>query len=233
MMSANTVDEAGPGLAPALFLGLLSLLLGAVLGVASMVSQPVTILTKQADLETLAPGTVYFIRGDRLGRSAWEAKEEAWSARTVGVLTLTEQDLNQWSRERLKAPVDLEPGESSGFLDFLELTVEPANFRILDDRLQISTEIKLEGIFPDRTFVYQVHGHFQAVDGGVVFVPDTGSLGSAPLGSVPALKDLLFSLMSRQFESTSGGSWVPDALAGMETVELGDGQLVLRRRADS
>ena len=229
-MSAEN-EEVGPGIAPALFLGLLSFLVGAVLGVASMVYQPVTILTKQSDPENLAPGTVYYIRGDHLGRTAWEAKEEAWKTGSVSVLSLSERELNQWSRKRLKPPVDLEK-EEAGFFDQYALSVEPVNFRIDGDRIQMATEVRMEGAMPERSFIYQVTGRFEEIADGVRFIPESGTLGSAPLGKVAPFKGILFSMLSKKFLNTEAGEWVPGSLEFLEGAEIANEQITLRRRAD-
>lgn len=227
-MSPNT-DDLGPGLAPAIFLGILTFLIGVILGTASMISQEVAILTKSAKLEDLEPGTVYFIRGDRLGRSPWEAKEEAWKAGTVSVLTVTEQELNQWSAQSLQPESPPVAAEEAGWMDKLDISVSAVNFRILDEEVQLSTELRVPGLLGDRFFIYQVKGGFVAEGGELRFKPAAGTLGCAPLGSIPAVKGVLFSYVCSLFGGTDAGSWLPGSLEGLNSAVISDGQLVLKR----
>jgi len=227
-MSAKK-DDFGPGLAPAIFLGILTFILGAILGTVSMVSQEVKILAKTASKKDLAPGTVCYVKGDRLGRSSWEAKEEAWKTGTVSVLTVSEQELNQWSNSRLQVKQPPQPPEDASWMDKLDLSVSAVNFLIEDDQLQMATELKVPGLLGDRTFIYQVRGGFVQDGETVRFEPASGLLGCAPLGNVPTVKSLLFSKIGALFLNTDAGDWLPGTLEGLDSVVISEGQLVLKR----
>lgn len=227
-MSVNKEDY-GPGLAPAIFLGFLTFIIGAILGAASMVSQAVTPLSKTANKDDLEPGVVYYIRGDRLGRAPWEAKEEAWKAGTVSVLEVSEQELNLWSSKRLLTKLPPAPAEDASWMDKLDMSATAVNFLIEDNTLQLATELSVPGLLGDRSFVYQVRGSFIREGDSVRFVPETGSLGSAPLGNIPAVKGMLFSMVSSLFNNTEAGDWVPGSLENLDSVVISEGQLVLKR----
>lgn len=214
-----------------LILGLLTLFLGKMLGLASLVSQPVIVLTKDPNPDNLVPGTVYYQKGEASGRTVWRAKEEAWKEGTVSVLSLSETELNQWSRDRLKveAPV---PSEDSGFMDRFQLQVAPVNFRILEDQVQLATEVKIGDFFGERSFVYQVKGRFESTPEGVKFVHEKGSLGSAPFGSFPVYGNILFSMVAGSYDAAPDMEWLQESMANLESVEIEGGQLILRRRAE-
>jgi hypothetical protein len=230
-MSTNS-DAAGPRLTSVLIIGLLTFALGKLLAIASLVSQPVTVLTKEPDPESVTPGIVYHVRGDRSGRTVWRAKEEAWREGTVSVLSLSEAELNQWSRERLKLSSAAPAAEGSSWRDKLKVNASPVNFKIVGDQLQLATEVDLGETFKDRTFMYQVTGHFSSTSRGVRFVRDKASLGQAPVGAFPFYGDVVYSLVSDRFTEGPEGEWLAESFAGLESVEIADGQLILRRRAE-
>ena len=151
---------------------------------------------------------------------------------TVSVLSLDEAELNQWSSDRLK--VDAKPvgEEEAGWSERLQLQVSPVNFRILEDEVQLATEVQLGDFFSERTFLYQVRGRFESTSSGVKFVQSKGTLGYAPIGSFPVYRDVLFSMVLGRFGENPETEWLAESLAGLESVEIADGQLILRRRAE-
>lgn len=222
-------EPTGPRMSSVIIIGVLVFIIGTILGLASLVSQPVAVVTKMPD--PIVPGKVYFMKGNSSGRTVWRAKEEAWREGTVSVLSLNETELNQWSRDRIKLePAD--PSEETGFMDRLQFIPSTVNFRILEDQVQLATEVQIGDFFGTRTFVYQVRGHFESTPKGVKFVHEKGMLGCAPLGSFPVYGDLLFSLVLDGFESVPDIEWLSESLAGLESVEIEEGQLILRRRAE-
>ena len=86
--------------------------------------------------------------------------------------------------------------------------------------------------YTTRTFIYQVKGRFQANPEGVHFVPDFGSLGQAPLGILPLANDWLFSYVGKQYQQAEDISWLGDAFVDLESVEISEGQLILRRKTE-
>jgi hypothetical protein len=230
-MSRKT-EPAGPSLTFVLFLGFLSFCAGGLLGLVSLVSQPVTVMVKMPEPDEIEPGSVYLVRGERGGRTSWRAKEDAWRAGMVDVLRLSESELNQWSRERFEIKKIAGEDAVSDVRATLEYTPDPVNFRIVGDKLQMSTEVELGGYLDEKTFVYQVLGHFESSSRGVRFVPETGNLGSAPLGMVPVVRDWLFDLVKNRIAGSTDVDWLGESLGQMESVEVVDGQLVLTRNAE-
>jgi hypothetical protein len=226
-------DEAlGPNMSVVLLTGLVTFLIGAVLGVASLVSQPVLMHASAPDPENLVPGEVIYVRGSRSGRTAWRGKEQAWKQRQVDRLILREAEINQWSEERLEMPTPEADEEDAGsWKDTFQITVEPVNFRILEDRVQLATEVAMPELFPSLEFHYQVFGHFESAPDGVVFVPEEGTLGRAPLGSLPVARDWLYNFVRKQFSSLDATDWLAESLQETESIEISDGRLVLQRKS--
>jgi hypothetical protein len=225
-------EAAGPGLSSVILIGILIFTLGKMLGLASLVSQPVPVVTKAPDPDSLTPGVVYYHKGGRSGRTVWRAKEEAWKEGTVSVLSLSEVELNQWSSDRLKVEEAPSTEEGAGWTDRLKLNVSPLNFRIVEDKVQLATEVELGDFFDGRTFIYQVMVHFESTPDGVKVVHEDGTLGFAPLGAFPLYGGWVFSMVMDRFEEGPGAEWLSESLADLESVEIADGQMVLRRRAE-
>ncbi|MEX0330279.1 MAG: hypothetical protein AB3N64_02540 [Puniceicoccaceae bacterium] len=223
-------EPTGPRMSSVIIIGVLTFILGKMLGLASLVTQPVIVVNKEPNPENVVPGTVYYQKGTSSGRTVWRAKEEAWREGTVSVLSLSETELNQWGRDRFKKTSSA-PSEEEGFMDRVQLHVSAVNFRILEDEVQMASEVRIGDLFGERTFIYQVRGHFESTSDGVKFVHEKGTLGSAPLGHFPVYGDVLFSLVSGSLEETPEMEWLPESLASLESIEIEGGQLILRRRA--
>lgn len=229
MASRNEPD--GPNMGGVLFIGFLSLLFGGMLGVCSLISQPVRVLTQEPEPDLLAPGEVYFIRGDRNIRSPWRAKEEAWKARQVNRLIVTEGELNLWSENRLVVAEPKDEEESSGWGGNFQLSLTAVNFRIMEEQVQMVTDLKLPALLPNTTFTYKVVGRFAPdAEGGYVFIPEEGTLGQAPLGNVPVVRELLFGFLRRQFEKAGELEWVAESFAEMDVLETTPGRMVMQRK---
>lgn len=227
---ASKADSGGPNLSTALFAGFLTLLLGALLGLVSLITQPVTAVTREPDPGKLEPGEVIYVQGARRGNATWTAKEVALKNRRLNQLALSEPELNQWSQKRLAIPEDA-PEEDSGWSGRLRVTANPVNFRILEDRVQLGTELKLPGLFPNAEFRYFVVGEFKEKGGSIVFVPESGNLGHAPLGSIPLARDWLFGFVTSRFTKATDVNWLPEALAEFDAVNIREKQLVFSRTA--
>lgn len=225
-------EITGPGITSVFVAGLLTFLLGGALAIASLVSRDVPVITREPKPDAFEEGEVYFFRGERIGRTAWRAKEDAWKAGMVDVLRLSETELNQWSQERLETEEAKSPegdAQELGFFEKLGLRVQPVNFKIYDDYIQMATEVAFKGFLEDRTFIYQTSGGFESTPGGIRFVPKKGNLGAAPLGSVPVAREWLYGYMLERFEEGTDLDWMESALEEVGAIEFADGQIILRR----
>lgn len=229
---ARKDEDYGPGMGGVVLSGLITLLIGMVLGGFSLVTQKVDVLSNEPDPDSLIPGKLVYVKGTRSGRTSWRGKEQAWKAGELSTLILTEAELNQWSDSRLKMKKPVSAEDDGGWLSMFDLEVSPVNFRIIEDKLQMAAEVQLPGLLPGSTYIYQVKGQFQASPEGLEFIPESGSFGQAPIGAVPVAGDMVFSLLGKQYEGAEDISWLLDAFGNLESAEIADGQLILRRRTN-
>lgn len=231
---ADEYENSGPRLSGAVVAGFLTFLLGVFLGTASLVSQPISVHTKAPDPESIEPGKAIFVRGDRTGRTAWRAKEQAWKAGQVDRLMLSESELNQWSEERLELQAAGDAEAAEGWGAKLEVEAEPVNFRLADGRIQLATQLRMPGLFPNTSFQYVIQGRLTAEgNDGIRFIPEAGTLGQAPLGSVPGIRDWLYTFVLSQFNEAENLDWLAESLAAIRAVEVNEGGLVLERNGRS
>lgn len=223
-------EPNGPRIISVLFMGFICLVLGAVLGVASLVSQSVTELTKAPEEGTMEPGEVYVVKGVRTGGTNWRQKEDAIQSGALAQVTLSESDLNRWSASRLKGPKVPSNDEEVAWMDRLQLYPGNVNFNIIDYVVQVSFEVEFGGYLKDKTVLCTVRGTFESTPNGVVFVPVAATIGQAPVGVVSQAGDLFLGYVSKRFIEDPALEWIPLALEELESIEVVDEELVLKRR---
>ena len=166
--------------------GLISFLLGGLLAVLSLIFQPAREETRLPKPEDIVPGEVIFLKG-REGRDLlWQGKWGSIQSGLVVPMTLDESDLNAWARSSL---AKMKKPENPGLT-----TVEPSrvNFRVTkDQQLQVGISFKLPGFSGGRDYILQLVGTPVIGPDGVGLFVTSGNLGSAPLGKVPVVRDLL------------------------------------------
>ena len=229
---ATRNEPEGPSIIPVILVGMLTFVIGGALGLASLISQPVLVLNKDPDPESLKPGTVYLVRGDTLGGNTWRSKEDAWKSGLVEELSLDEAELNKWSKARLDFESDIPREEQESWRNRFKLQIEPLNFRLSGRDVQISTEVRFMGAFKDKTFQCLVHGRFKPTADGVKFDPDSGTIGRAAVGYIPGLREWILGYITELIEQAPEMGWVQESFANMESADVFEGQLVLRRKAE-
>lgn len=226
MASSESMESSGPSLAGTLFSGLLVFMIGAGLGLVSMISHPVETHQRVPDPEKVDPGTVVYVKGGLGGSTRWALKEKALLSDETADLELTEAELNAWSRERLEIKV---PSSKEGGPGLLFLKAAPVNFRFYDDQVQLSTELELPGLISGMKVVYQVHGTFTAGADGLQFLPAKATLGSAPVGVLPFANNMLMKLVGKRFATLEGVEWLDEELGSIRSVQAGQGSIILQR----
>ncbi|MGC9450624.1 MAG: hypothetical protein ACP5I4_04190 [Oceanipulchritudo sp.] len=224
-------EPEGPSMIAVVILGALTFIMGGALGLASLISQSVVVLNKEPEPGAIEPGTVYFIRGERIGRTAWRAKEDAWKSGLVQELSLSEAELNQWSQDRLNIDHEIPPEERDSWRNRLKLEIDPVNFRILDSEIQMATTVQFMGLFEGKTFHCQFFGFFLSTPDGVYFVPERGTIGLAALGYVPVVRDWIIQAAAGKFRESLDLAWLEESLANMEYIDLSEGEMILKRRS--
>ena len=206
-MSSSKIDRAkhGPGWVEVIIGALLSMLLGAVLGFAYLVTKPVATV-RELPKEKVA-GQVYYLEGSKDGRKGqtWLRKRQAFlEGQSV---ELTEDELNtalttptEKPKEGTAAPAAAKPPPAADAL-FVPGSV---NFRLADDQLQIGLPVKcpLLGL----TILVQAAGGFEKAGDTFRFAPRTFYVGSCPVHRVPIVESIV---LKRVF----AGQAMPDDLA--------------------
>lgn len=224
-----TNEPTGPRIISVLFIGLICLLLGAVLGIASLVTQPVTELTKAPEEDSIEPGEMYVVKGQRTGGTNWREKEDALQSGALSQITLSESDLNRWASSRLKGPNVPSADDDVAWADRVQLYPGNVNFNIIEELVQVSMEVEFGWYLKDKTILCTIVGKFDSTPNGVVFVPVSATIGQAPVGVLSQASDLFLDYISKRFADPAL-EWVPVALEELESIEVVDEQLVLKRR---
>jgi len=202
-MAAKEKKGKRPSLMVILGLGLLTVLLGAFLGTISLLSQTVTEVSEMPSVEKRDSGAVYYVKGRESGSSLWKSKRNQLIRGTPGAIMLGENELNQWARDvfKVKTPQKGEEPKKSTLFG-LEVNRATPNFRILETGIQLSVALEFPRLSDSRKFIYQVNGQMVASEDGWKFVPESGFLGKAPLGSVPVVSDALYQGVLALFQET-------------------------------
>lgn len=241
----NPAQPTQAGYTPALFAGLLALLLGMSLAAASLITDPVrelTVAPREGQIET---GKVYFLKGRDSGRSpVWTSALEAVRGGAAGVVSVDETELNLWARTRLAPPPATRPAgeeEAPPAPRFLVRRVErlpTPNFRLEGNRLNIGVSLPSPfSIGGDGTVIYQVQGSFAQTDDEQKGSPPFGILrsnfGQLPVGFLSPVAEtwLLAQVLSLYAESEAFREL--EALwPRLELAEIVEGRLNLRFRAE-
>lgn len=184
-MSSSKIDRAlhGPGWVEVSVGAALSLLLGAVLCAAHLVTKPVSSV-RELPKEKVT-GQVYYIEGSKdanKGRT-WLRKRQAFLEGQS--IELTEEELNTALNTPTEKPKDgtaaAKPQPSS------DAVFQPGsmNFRIANDQVQVGLPVR----FPllGTTIVVQASGTFAKSGGVFEFSPRSFYVGSCPIHRVPVL----------------------------------------------
>ncbi|MDX2110481.1 MAG: hypothetical protein SFY80_09605 [Verrucomicrobiota bacterium] len=94
-----------PTLFGVFFAAFISVLIGLSLAIYTLATREPVAINKPLKPEEIKKHTVYFKQPEEKGRSTWRQAHDWFQTGTKsGVLSLTEQDLNQWSRATLVTP---------------------------------------------------------------------------------------------------------------------------------
>lgn len=235
-MASRSKKPRRPSLVLTIVLGVLTLLLGMVLGAISLVSQEVQEVSELPPAEEREPGVVYYVKGSTAPGPQWRAKRAALLAGNTGVMRVSERELNDWSRSSFRQSnrpdAAQEADEADGEVDEptffgLEANVSPPNFALREGRLQIACHLELPLFGDSRKFVYRVIGTFESADGGVRFVPGEGTFGRAPLVNIPIVGSLLHREIRGLFTGSEEWRALAEHWSAMGAVEVEGESLVV------
>lgn len=235
-MARRDQSKRPPSFKLVIALGLFTAVIGFLLAVASLVSEPVLEVRELPAKENREPGVVYYLRGGESPVSQWQQARAELLGEEAGELILTEGDLNAWARSELvlrRRPVsaDGEEGTEVRTPGILGLHIEPSgvNFRMGGERLQMAAYIEFRDILPSRKFLYQVRGRLVGGSNGLRFVPEEGTLGRAPLVQIPVLGGLFHRAMMGLLSPVPEWEALGGSLAEVREAEISEaGELHLR-----
>jgi hypothetical protein len=188
----------GPGLFEVTLGAALSVMLGAVAGVAYLLFKPVEtvkVMPKEADR---VAGQIYFVEGSKdTGKARqWRTKRKQLAESVPGQIAFIEDELNAWfapEAPAAKTPVKPAPGAApetpveAPIPDELVTWSHPS-FRIADNTVQVSclaTLNPLHLVALNVPFVVQAKGGFEKVGDEFVYAPKTLFVGSLPVHRIP------------------------------------------------
>jgi|TARA_B110000438_G_scaffold262332_1_gene273561 hypothetical protein len=214
------------------FFGLLAALGGAVLGLFSLVTQPVTEM--RAAPEEPDPSTVYYIKGADSGSSRWRTVRAQIFQGSAATLQVSAGDLNGWANamftpSKLKAlPSDGEDtAQPPSSLFGLKVNLSSVNFRIEGDELQLAAYLEFPDLAPGKRFVYQALGSFEAGSEGPRFKARTSTLGRASLSAIPVVGGLIHQGLLSQLSSAPEWGALSGIWTNVAAIEIAEGMATL------
>ncbi len=217
---ATKVDHASPGLFTILLSVVLGVSLGALLGVAHLISRPVEIV--RAIPKEAVPGVRYSLEGTS-GSSAgarWKVKVQRLGEKVPGDYTFTDAELNAWSGSTFQK-AEPPKGETPRFA----LLTGVPNFRIDGSSLQIVTANDLLILGGLGKLVIEARGVFKKESDGWHYAPSELHLGGFPAHKVPVLASLL---VQRLGVSSAVPAETNNVLARASSIGVSNGALVVK-----
>ncbi len=175
-----------PSLIGVIIVAIISMILGFVIAFVVTAAQPVKV-EKQMPAE-LERRTVYFVPGPDKAAPHADAKMKALAEGAAGTtVALSDAELNAWAKKTLK-PAARKANEPAPAVE-----LEPPNFRIIDDKLQVAVTFKAvkppappaeKGMEEEKpalpeSVVFFAVGSFESVNGQVIFMPTRAYMNSA------------------------------------------------------
>jgi len=194
---AKQEEPAGPGLAGAIVAAILSVIIGGALAAANLVILPVVVVKEIPPEEERVPKTVYFISGGDKGGNTWKQKRTFLQGGRSGSLLLIEGDLNRWAKSTFKP--DPQKDEAGGLLSKISMVPETPNFRIIDDQLQISSQLTIPIVGGGKRFLFQARGNFVNEAGVNKFKAESGYIGTCPIPKFGGLPNIVYNLLASKF----------------------------------
>lgn len=219
MSTRSRVERAlhGPSLTEVTVGAVMSLVLGALLGVLYLISVPVATV-REMPAEPVA-GQVYYIEGSRASgvRGTMMNKLKLFTGGGDYDIRLNEAELNAWIGQSVAKPT----GED----DDAMVKPESINFRIADGRLQIAAPSTLDllGIYSQK-LILQARGTFAKSGDRFVYNADELMIGSLAVSRFPGMTGLILPRMLKLDD-------VPEDLIAawgrLDSVRVEDDTLVL------
>ena len=174
---------------------LLSVIIGALLGVVYLVVKPVVTVKEMPKDEEVDRSATYFIEGGRDGAKSRDAtaKRKAFIGGTPVVLN--EHELNSYvtpaAAPAKPAAPGAKPAATAPAAPAAGFTPGVVNFRLHDSQLQIGVPVKVDLFGLELNVVVQTRGTFVQKGDVFTFEPATMLVGSCPVDRLPAARSYL------------------------------------------
>lgn len=206
----------GPSTSEVVLGATLSLLLGAFLAAAFLITKPVEKVRALPDEPTL--NQVYFIEGAKSGGGQWLRKKQMYIEGETMNIELSENELNKWiastkvKPETTEAPPLIAPRE--------------VNFRLVDNQLQVGLPTDLNLPMFQRSIIVQAAGDFESSGDQFKFKVNRLMVGSLAVHRLPILSNLV---AGRLLASQAVGEEITEAWQSLSVVAIEDNKLHLER----
>jgi hypothetical protein len=226
----------GPSWFEVIFGAVLSVALGAVLGLVLLAFAPVTVVKALPSDEERDPRAVYFVEGSRDGNKARNASTKRKSFLEGQTVTLTEDELNVLAGPPTpfakpkpvaakagvaaapKAPAPAKSGDKTGEE---MLTMGTANFRLLTDKIQIAVPVTVSVLGLEQKIVVQSEGAFVKNGDMFAYEPATIFIGACPVHRVPYLATYAREkVLAQKIPEPLAASWAKLASVAIEDKTL-------------
>lgn len=189
-MSSRGRKPAGPGPVEISVAAVLSLLLGVLVGVASLALQPVEVVKELPPKSDRPRGVVYHVEG----RRDFSAQAEAVRKRQLFMggqsVSLTEQELNLLFSPAKPGAAGKQAARQEVVIGGAFAVGEP-NVRLADGLIQLAAPVRLAVPDLGLRLLVQIRGRMARRPEGFVFDPSEIYLGSCPLGALPFITGLV------------------------------------------
>ncbi len=199
MASTRKLDRKHhePGWGEVILGAVLSVVLGAALGVVALVFKPVTVVKEKDMPSEPAPGVTYFIEGSRDTGKAKQAnaKRKAFAQGASGQFSIIEDELNTIAgpatpvapppKKAGDKPAAGAPAAGSAVPAGETLAAGTPNFRIADNAVQIGIPVTMNLLGADLRVIMQARGNFVKKGNVFAYEPTSLMVGGCPMDRLP------------------------------------------------
>ncbi len=221
---AEKEESSGPGLAGAIVAAILSVLIGGLLAAANLLILPVSVVKELPPEEERVPKALYYVSGLDKGGNTWKQKMALLERGQSGALLVSEGELNRWAKSSFKP--DPKKAEEGGFLSKISLKPEFPNFRIVEDQLQVSTQVSIPILGEGKKFLYQGKGRFVNQS----FKVESGYIGSCPIPNFAGLPNMVYKHVASTLFDSEEGVKLGEIWAQVNDVSIENNQVKLVRQ---
>ncbi len=237
-MSAKSIEKS-PSVLGVYFYAVLMALFGGLLGFVYMTTFPAQAFASEAEYQASVespegaedsegtvyakPGDAYYIEGPVARSRSWEAKRDQISAPGEQVVRLSTGEMNGWMAAKFR------PGAGPSGEDAPDVLIVPGvpNLALLEDgRLYLNLPTTMSAY--EASHDYTVSALCEIDASGLSFQSVKVSSARVPLPQILGAK--VMKTLAQSYQSTEEYAIVTEALERAESIEVENGELVIRLR---